>query len=119
MSRLGSKYNLSEDDLKVVCNILYQVSWRWKEIGVQLKLSADALEGIGRERQYQDDGQRLIEVLRRWLNNVDDPPPSWPAVVRALRSKFVNAVGLAEEVRSEHCPEFGEPESYIFYRTAQ
>ena len=60
------------------------------------------------------EGQRLIEVLRRWINNVDDPPPSWPVVVRALRSNFVNAVGLAEEVRKKHCPEYGEPESYIF-----
>ena len=75
---------------------------------MQLKLSADALEGIGRERQYQDDGQRLIEVLRLWINNVDDPPPSWPAVVGALRSMSVNAVGLAEEVRRTHCPEYCE-----------
>ena len=42
-------------------------------------------------------------MLMHWLKTADDPPPSWEAVVTALRSPLVNERNVAAQLESKYC----------------
>ena len=44
----------------------------------------------------------MREVLKHWLDTAVDPP-SWEAVVTALRSPAVDKKNIAEQLESKHC----------------
>ena len=45
----------------------------------------------------------MFEVLKQWLQNAVDPPPTWEAVVVALRSPSVNEMNIAAQLESKYC----------------
>ena len=48
-------------------------------------------------------------MLKHWLKTAVDPPPTWEAVVMALRSPIVNEMSVAAQLESKYCtPEQGE-----------
>ena len=45
----------------------------------------------------------LCEMLMLWLRTAVDPPPTWEAVVTALRSPAVNENYLADQLEAKYC----------------
>ena len=45
----------------------------------------------------------MCEMLKHWLKAAIDPPPSWEAVVTALRSPAVNEKKVAEQLELKYC----------------
>ena len=55
------------------------------------------------KQNYSDQSDLIREVLKCWLKTVVDPPPSWEAVVTALRSPSVNEKSIAAQLESKYC----------------
>ena len=54
-------------------------------------------------REYSDTSDLMREMLMEWLRTAVDPPPTWEAVVRTLRSRIVNENYLAAQLESKYC----------------
>ena len=55
------------------------------------------------EQKYSDPSDLICEVLKHWLKTSVDPPPSWEAVITALRSPIVNEKTVAAQLESKYC----------------
>ena len=87
-----------EDGLKSAYAALHGMREQWRKIGSQLNVEESDLDDIQRSSGTQE---RLMQVLILWLRN--NPRASWCDIVEALRSRSVNKLNLAEDVRMEHC----------------
>ena len=77
----------------------------------ELRTAQHKWESIGRElfypnnvdirRQYSDDGDRLREMLREWLQDFNC---TWRNIVDALRSPGVAESQLGDELEAKYCP---------------
>ena len=45
----------------------------------------------------------MCEVLKHWLDTAVDPPPTWEAVITALRSPTVDKKKVGEQLESKYC----------------
>ena len=45
----------------------------------------------------------MCEVLKHWLKTAVDPPPTWEAVVTALRSPLVNEMSVSAQLEAKYC----------------
>ena len=45
----------------------------------------------------------MCEMLIHWLKTAVDPPPTWEAVVTALKSPTVNEKYIAAQLESKYC----------------
>ena len=52
---------------------------------------------------HSDFSDSLCEMLALWLETAIDPPPTWEAVVTALRSPAVSENYLADQLESKYC----------------
>ena len=52
---------------------------------------------------YSDPSDSLHEVLMYWLKTAVDPPPTWNAVVTALKSPLVGEKNIAAQLESKYC----------------
>ena len=52
---------------------------------------------------YTDHLDLMREVLIHWLKTSTDPPPTWEAVITALRSPLVNEKNVAAQLESKYC----------------
>ena len=52
---------------------------------------------------HSDFSDLFREVLMLWLKTADDPPPTWEAVVTALRSPSVNEKMIAARLEAKYC----------------
>ena len=100
---------LDEDDLKRLTNALIPVKSEWWEIGLVLRLQPGELRDILNDRRYNTELQRLTAMLNIWLDQLLNPPQTWPVIVEALRSPVVNKPNIAEEIRREYCPLYPAP----------
>ena len=80
------QYLSLDDDLGQVIEELHDVSLKWYNIGLQLKVSNTCLEKIKREEIGSSD--KLLEMSKAWLKKVK-PKPTWAALVKALKSRSV------------------------------
>ena len=87
-------------DLSCVREELLDVSTKWFDIGLKLKLSVGALERV--RDQYPDPSTSLREMLLHWLKTVD-PPPTWEGLACSLESRTVGEPRLAEQLRTKYC----------------
>ena len=71
-------------------------------LGVMLRLKPFELEAIS--KMFQDPKERLYRIILTFLRQVE-PPPTWRAIVDALRSKAVNLIALAKRVEAAHFPD--------------
>ena len=55
------------------------------------------------KQNYSDQSDLMCEMLKHWLKAVIDTPPSWEAVVTALRSPAVNEKKVAEQLELKYC----------------
>ena len=97
--------HLGPNDLGSVLEGLVDVSEKWFYIGLCLKLKPGILNGIKANQSNILD--RMCEMLQEWLKN-STSPPTWKALVAALRSKKVGENQLANELEQKHCSEVTE-----------
>ena len=81
------------DDLQDVLEAVVDVN-EWLKLGLALGLRQPTLDNITQEHK--------IQMLTRWLNQVDECQPSWNALVVALRSSTVQCNDVAAEVEQSH-----------------
>ena len=91
--------SLGVSDLSCVREELLDVSSRWFDIGLKLKLSVGTLESV--RDQYPRPSTALREMLLHWLKKVD-PPPTWEGLACALESRTVGEPRLAEQLRTKY-----------------
>ena len=92
----------AELTLKALLNKLYPVRARWLEIGLELDIHHTDL--ICFRERHSDFTDSMCEMLIHWLKTNIDPPPTWEAVVIALRSPIVNEMNVAAQLESKYCP---------------
>ena len=52
---------------------------------------------------YTDPLELMRGMLKHWLQTAVDPPPTWEAVITALRSPLVNEMNVAAQLESKYC----------------
>ena len=52
---------------------------------------------------YTDPLELMREMLKHWLDTTVDPPPTWEAVITALKSPLVNKINVAAQLESKYC----------------
>ena len=89
---------LEESDLDLLTQELRPAQHKWEDIGYELPYfhTADDIR-----HQYSDDGDRLREMLRERLQNLDC---TWRNIVDALRSPGVRESQLADQLEAKYCP---------------
>ena len=87
---------LTEPSLKALLRELHPVRASWYNIGLELDIPHTELDYL--EQNYSD---QLREVLKYWLKTAVDPPPTWEAVVIALRSPSVNEKSIAAQLETK------------------
>ena len=55
-------------------------------------------------KMYQNPKERLCQIILAFLRQAE-PPPTWRAIVNALRSNAVNLTALAKRVEVAHFPD--------------
>jgi len=91
----------ADPSLKALLNELHPVRASWYKIGVQLDIPHTTLDCF--KQNYSDQSDLMCEVLKCWLDTAVDPPPSWEAVVTALRSPLVDKKNFAEKLKMKYC----------------
>ena len=71
----------------------------WEDIGILLGIDDGQLKQIESDNA-SDIKACLREMLRVWLSRVD-PPPSWSAIVEAL--KLLGEESLAAQLTGKYC----------------
>ena len=90
---------LSMDDFADVQKKLFSVKTDWYNLGLELGQRVPTLDGI--DAKYSGDPlQCFRQVLKEWLKGVN-PPPTWQAMVNALKSHTVAQYHLAEQIQAE------------------
>ena len=93
---------LSVDDLAAVQRKLFSVKTEWYNLGLELGQQVPTLDGI--DAKYSSDPPQCFrQVLKEWLKGVN-PPPTWQAMVNALKSRTVAQYHLAEQIQAELPP---------------
>ena len=87
--------------LKALLTELHPVCVRWYNIGLELDIPHTTLDCF--KQNYLDQTDLMCEVLKHWLKAAVDPPPTWEAVVVALKSPLVNERRLAAQLESKYC----------------
>ena len=90
---------MTAEDVKVVQESLWEVRSKWRNLGIQLDMKPGDLEAIGERSSNPDDC--FTDCILCWLKQ-GNPPPTWRAVIKALRSPTVGFQGLAEELEIEY-----------------
>ena len=91
---------LTVDDLKEVRSSLWEARAKWMDIGIELDMKVSSLEAI---KHDHDDVDSCIRVmLTNWLKQMT-PPPTWEALVDALKKPTVGCAQLAGTIEKTHC----------------
>ena len=85
---------LSENDLKMVRNFLFDVRRKWYDIGIELGVRKTELDII-KDHSF-DPSDCLREMIAIWLKSYDFPP-TWQALAEALESPVIREKKLAAE----------------------
>ena len=97
---------LSLDDLSLVYREVWPARSKWFNIGLELDLEVSDLNTINR-RHSVDAGNCLMECLEVWLRG-SHQPPTWSAMVKALRSPTVGLAEIADRIVEQHLMTEGE-----------
>ena len=87
--------------LKAAINALHSASSKWFLIGVQLEVPTHVRKNI--DQQFNDPMRCLNELLEYWMDNATNPPPSWRALIGALRAPTGGEKRLAGELEGTYC----------------
>ena len=92
----------SEPKLADLMNeVAAKIPSKWRDIGLQLGVDQDVLEGIAHIGQG-DTNLCYINVFTRWKNhNLRTHPYTWLTVVQALQTASVGKERLADEIANK------------------
>ena len=91
---------LTSGDLKKVLDSLWEARTEWFYIGIQLDMRTSDLKVI--KKDHDEAGLCFTEMLTDWLKRMH-PPPTWEALVDALKSQTVGYEQLADTIQKTHC----------------
>ena len=89
----------TELKLKTLLDELYPVRVSWYNIGLQLDIPHTTLDCF--KQNYSDQSDLMREMLKCWFDSAVNPP-TWEAVVTALKSRIVNKKKVADELESKY-----------------
>lgn len=98
---MDSEGQISTEDLPILLDLLYNAISKWELIATYLKLSGGAI-AIIKSRQESPENQ-LLEVLRRWLSNVQ-PAPTVMSLVEVLKKPIIGEEKIALEIAKHYFP---------------
>ena len=84
-------------NLKTVRAAVWEARTQWMNIGIELDILKTDLDAIKATVQGGNPGDCLTEMLTLWLKQVD-PPPTWSALVTALKQPTVGLQQIAEKI---------------------
>ena len=87
------------NDLKAIRTAIWDARSDWQDIGIELGLKVTDLEAIDETNRGNVD-KCFSKMLTLWLKRAN-PPPTWSAMVEALKEPAVGFEDLAEEVESK------------------
>ena len=90
--------DLVHDNLKKVCDLVWDARSRWCDLGFQLDIKLNDLRVI--EKDCNDVNSCFREMLSTWLKMID-PPPSWECLMTALEHDSVKCGDLAKRIRQQ------------------
>ena len=97
---IGPQSYKMEDEPRLV-DLLNEVAARipskWREVGIQLHLNPDHLDGI--EVSVSSPHDRFCSVFTLWKKQMT-APYKWATVIHALKAAAVNEIRLAEELKN-------------------
>ena len=91
-------HEVGEDDLNVVFKALAPVAEKYEFFGLGIGVKINQIEKI--QRQYTDPSQCLLQILHSRLAQL--PALTWSDIDRALRSRTVGKIHLADSVKKEY-----------------
>ena len=97
---LKGQGRLSTKDLMVVQSELWDARSKWRNIGIQLHMKIEDLEAIGEKYLYAPDAC-FTDCITTWLRQTN-PPPTWTALINALRSRPVGFQEMAEGLEGKY-----------------
>ena len=86
---------LTRQHLQPIMSVIWDARVKWRDIGGSLRVPYDTLEEIRYDLHLHNDGQRLEEVLRHWI---DSNKAIIPHLLNALRSKVVHRIDIANKI---------------------
>ena len=72
------------------------ISAKWKEIGLALKVSRNELDGL--RRDHSSITVKLSEVITLWIES-ESSPVSWETLISAIEGPIVKNKKKAKEIR--------------------
>ena len=93
---------LTESDAVNILEELTDAQNKAHLIGLALNISP--VDVIAIVDNYKQPLDRLLHIILKFLSQ-SEPPPTWRAIVNALRSKAVNLTALAKRVEAAHFPD--------------
>ena len=91
---------LTTAELKTVYNVLYDVRYKWRYIGINLGIPVSDLKTIESEH-HGNIGRCLEEVVSLWLRR-PSLNPRWQTLIDALQAKSVDEVALAYKIKEKY-----------------
>ena len=88
----------SKPELKDLTDALNKVASEWKRLGVRLKIPVTTLDTIAADHSHKSQ-DCLLEMLKEWLKQQVDPPPSWAVIIDAV--EYLGDKQLGKELREK------------------
>ena len=101
-SASGSKQHpaiLSKPELTDLTGALNKVASEWKGLGVRLRIPVATLDTIEADHSHKSQ-DCLLEMLKEWLKQQVDPPPSWTVIIDAV--EYLGDKQLGKELREKY-----------------
>ena len=111
--QMSCAVDLVPDNLKKVCDLVWDARSKWFDLGFQLDVKYIELEVV--EKDCSNVNSSFRKMLSTWLKMID-PPPSWEDLLTALEHDSVKCGDLAERIRLRFGI-FKQPESAIVLKT--
>ena len=93
---------LTESDAVNILKELMEAQNCANLLGLMFSIKPVEVEAIC--KVCQDPKERLCQIILAFLRQAE-PPPTWRAIVNALRSPIVNLTALAKRVETAHFPD--------------
>ena len=88
---------LDTADLGELQNELHDISSKWYNLGLQLRIEVGQLDNIKKDNL----DECLREMLKIWLKKVN-PHPTWNALIDALKCRVINEQQLANKLEEKN-----------------
>lgn len=96
LENMHERVRLTTKNIKEVRGFLYEVRFKWYDIGLELEVPIEKLDHI--KDQYKDDGRCLLEMLKVWfLMTSANHLPTWKELANALAARPVDEMELSEK----------------------